>query len=145
MITRALGTEANVDVDMFTMEAAPGDLYLLCSDGLTTWSRDERDPGVAAAARARTAVGGRSAREAANRAGGDDNITVVVFEVVEGEPDPPRQSPPAARTGGAFCAGADRAARSPARRGKGGRALALLGVLVVLAVRRARHLVERQR
>src|ERR1700730_10090273 len=36
VITRALGTEADVDVDAFTVEAKDGDLFLLCSDGLTT-------------------------------------------------------------------------------------------------------------
>ena len=35
VITRALGTEPDVDVDTFTVEARPDDLYLLCSDGLT--------------------------------------------------------------------------------------------------------------
>src|SRR5262245_65530725 len=36
VITRALGTEADVDVDAFTVDARPGDVFLLCSDGLTT-------------------------------------------------------------------------------------------------------------
>ena len=35
VITRALGTEPDVDVDTFTVEAEHGDIYLLCSDGLT--------------------------------------------------------------------------------------------------------------
>src|SRR5437867_6676719 len=34
VITRALGTESEVDVDTFTVEARPGDVYLICSDGL---------------------------------------------------------------------------------------------------------------
>ena len=36
VITRALGTDPNVDVDAFTVESQPGDLYLLCSDGLSS-------------------------------------------------------------------------------------------------------------
>ncbi len=47
VITRALGTEADVDVDAFTVEAADGDLFLLCSDGLTTMvdaGDDRSDP-----------------------------------------------------------------------------------------------------
>ena len=36
VITRALGTEPDVDVDTFTVDAQPGDVFLLCSDGLTT-------------------------------------------------------------------------------------------------------------
>src|SRR5207302_7488044 len=34
-ITRAVGTEPTVDVDAFTVDAEPGDIYLICSDGLT--------------------------------------------------------------------------------------------------------------
>ena len=36
VITRALGTDPDVDVDTFTVARAPGDVFLLCSDGLTT-------------------------------------------------------------------------------------------------------------
>src|SRR5204862_1442671 len=36
VITRALGTDPDVDVDTFTVQAIEGDLFLLCSDGLTT-------------------------------------------------------------------------------------------------------------
>ena len=81
VITRALGTDPDVDVDTFTVETAPGDLYLLCSDGLTDMVSDgeilelvERDRGdLDRAARALV--------DAANRGGGEDNITVVVFEI----------------------------------------------------------------
>ena len=43
MITRALGTDPEVDVDTFTVEREAGDVFLLCSDGLTTMVADERD------------------------------------------------------------------------------------------------------
>ena len=46
VITRAVGTEPTVEVDTFTIEAAPGDLYLICSDGLTDIVRDDADPGA---------------------------------------------------------------------------------------------------
>jgi protein phosphatase len=87
-ITRAVGTESAIDADVFSVPAELGDLYLLCSDGLTdmlgaeeiaaTILDADRDP--IAAAEALVA--------AANANGGDDNITVVLFELVEGEPDP---------------------------------------------------------
>src|SRR3712207_7112769 len=35
VITRAVGTEPDVDVDTFSVRASPGDLFLICSDGLT--------------------------------------------------------------------------------------------------------------
>ena len=40
MITRAVGTEPSVEVETLTVVAAPGDLYLICSDGLTDIVRD---------------------------------------------------------------------------------------------------------
>src|SRR6476469_2584151 len=42
IITRALGPEREVEVDTMTYRARPGDVYLLCSDGLTTMLREER-------------------------------------------------------------------------------------------------------
>src|SRR6478609_5209875 len=42
IITRALGPERDVDIDTMTYQARPGDVYLLCSDGLTTMLREER-------------------------------------------------------------------------------------------------------
>lgn len=83
VITRALGTDPEVDVDTLTIEAEPGDLFLLCSDGLTTMVADDDIVGIIAAAptlddAARTLV------KAANSGGGEDNVTVVLFRV-EGE------------------------------------------------------------
>lgn len=86
VITRALGTEAEVEVDTRTVELAEGDLVLLCSDGLSAMVRDgeiarlleesDRDPYAAADALVR----------GANAAGGEDNVTVVIFELAEGAP-----------------------------------------------------------
>jgi PPM family protein phosphatase len=80
VITRALGTEPDVDVDTFTVEAHPGDVYLLCSDGLTdmTSARDI----LAAVEQSRDLDdAARSLVQAANAGGGEDNITVVLFEI----------------------------------------------------------------
>ena len=44
VITRAVGTDPDVDVDGFTIEAEEGDVFLICSDGLTDMVEDERDP-----------------------------------------------------------------------------------------------------
>jgi len=41
VITRAVGTEPDVDVDTFTVDTEPGDVFLLCSDGLTDMVSDE--------------------------------------------------------------------------------------------------------
>ena len=80
VITRALGTDADVDVDTVTVDVEPGDLFLLCSDGLTTMVPEEDILRIAQEAdnldgAARTLV------RAANSGGGEDNITVVLFKV----------------------------------------------------------------
>ena len=82
VITRALGTEPDVDVDTFTVEAEPEDIYLLCSDGLTDMvsSREIRDVVVAASDLDEAA---RGLVNAANAGGGEDNITVVLFQIDE--------------------------------------------------------------
>jgi serine/threonine protein phosphatase PrpC len=83
VITRALGTDPDVDVDTFSVETKPGDLFLLCSDGLTSMVDDEtilreierNRPNLGAAAKALV--------RAANKGGGEDNITVVFFEIAD--------------------------------------------------------------
>jgi protein phosphatase len=80
VITRALGTEPDVDVDTFTVSVDPGDLYLLCSDGLTSMVSD----GEIQALLVDIDDLDRAARalvDAANAGGGEDNITVVLFEI----------------------------------------------------------------
>ena len=46
VITRALGTDADVDVDAFTVDVADGDVFLLCSDGLSTMVDGEHDRAI---------------------------------------------------------------------------------------------------
>ena len=134
VITRAVGTEPNVDVDTFTVETAAGDLYLLCSDGLTDMVGDAEILSLAGEAAHEPETVARALVDAANRAGGSDNITVIAFEIAEGEPEPPVVAPADVTT-------EDRGRRAAARpapvhrrgAGKGGRALALAGLLVVAA------------
>jgi protein phosphatase len=80
VITRALGGEHEIVVDLREIEVAEGDLYLLCSDGLTSMLTDSevsaalgREDGLEAICRALV--------EAANARGGLDNITVVLVGV----------------------------------------------------------------
>ncbi len=85
VITRALGTDAAVVVDSFSALAQPGDVFLLCSDGLTTMV----DEGTLVATIAGTPdldAAARSLVAAANARGGEDNVTVVLFALEEGEP-----------------------------------------------------------
>ena len=81
VITRALGTDPDVDVDTFTVETEPGDLYLLCSDGLTDMVADREILELVEGGRHDLDGVARALVEAANRGGGEDNITVVLFEI----------------------------------------------------------------
>src|SRR5579859_5049492 len=77
IITRALGIERDVDVDTWTHPARAGDVLLLCSDGLTSMISEERIAEILSSARGLERAGSRLIEEA-NRAGGRDNITVVL-------------------------------------------------------------------
>jgi len=85
-ITRALGTEEEVEVDTLAVPLEPGDLYLVCSDGLTSMLRDEEIGAIVAAHEGDLDAIAAGLVDAANAAGGEDNVTVVLFEVVDGEP-----------------------------------------------------------
>ena len=80
VITRALGTDPEVDVDTLTVDAEPGDVFLLCSDGLTTMVDDEAILRTVRESRSLEAAA-KSLLKAANRRGGEDNVTVVLFAV----------------------------------------------------------------
>lgn len=82
IMTRALGVDPDVDVDLFVEDPRPGDRYLLCSDGLP---RELRDEHIASLLR-RFADPQEAAKELvdeAKRRGGNDNITAVVVDIVD--------------------------------------------------------------
>lgn len=81
IVTRALGAEAHVLADHFTWRVQDGDVYLICSDGLTDMVRPEAQVGTIIDAAASLREAGQQLVEAANAAGGRDNITVVLFRV----------------------------------------------------------------
>jgi serine/threonine protein phosphatase PrpC len=82
IITRALGPESEVQVDTMTYKARAGDVYILCSDGLTTMVKE---PAIAAIAGSSAGLDELASEliRTANEAGGRDNITVVAFKVAE--------------------------------------------------------------
>jgi len=81
VVTRALGTDPDVDVDTFRTEAKPGDLFLLCSDGLTSMVGDDTILEEIRRNRSDLRTAAKALVRAANRGGGEDNITVVFFEI----------------------------------------------------------------
>jgi serine/threonine protein phosphatase PrpC len=80
IITRALGPEAHVEPDVHTHQARSGDLFLICSDGLTSMVREEKLREILAGSDSLEAAVDRLVEEA-NRAGGRDNITAVLFRL----------------------------------------------------------------
>jgi protein phosphatase len=88
VITRALGPENSVEVDTFRIPARGGDLYLLCSDGLSGMVPDDDLAAIVAEDRPLGATAG-ALIDAANGNGGRDNITVVLFRLEDdGTADP---------------------------------------------------------
>ncbi|MDA1073338.1 MAG: Stp1/IreP family PP2C-type Ser/Thr phosphatase [Proteobacteria bacterium] len=80
IITRAVGLDAKVDVDVFKIRRVPGDLILLCSDGLTDLVHD---PAITRILNEAASIGLEVVADkliaTANQAGGLDNITVVLI------------------------------------------------------------------
>jgi serine/threonine protein phosphatase PrpC len=144
VITRAVGTEPDVDVDTFSIEGEPGDVFLICSDGLTDMVAEETILEAVERNRADLKAAAKELVNAANRGGGEDNITVVFFELSDEEPDEETaETVAAARAdlGGDADETLDEADGQPVlavaepeprRRGRGNRALAILAALAVL-------------
>ena len=133
IITRALGIEPQVDVDVYPIELQPGDRILLCSDGLTTMVRPDEIANIVR----READPRRAAQllvDAANAAGGEDNVTAVIVEAVEAPEDEPAVAP--ADDGHDVDAAAAGPARPRRRRGRTLLRVAMwaLPILLVLAV-----------
>jgi len=144
IITRALGPEPSVNVDTMTFPARDGDVFLLCSDGLTTMVSDEEIREILVRSKTLRSAVNRLV-DAANRGGGRDNITAVAFRVAgadakEGEEGATliaRTAEQAGLTGERVRAATDRLrgqgpmpARSRRRRAL--RWAALLGVIVLV-------------
>jgi serine/threonine protein phosphatase PrpC len=83
IITRALGPEPDVEVDTYTLAGRPGDLFLICSDGLTSMISDDEVGSILRSAGSLDEAADELVR-AANQSGGKDNITVILFRLGEG-------------------------------------------------------------
>jgi protein phosphatase len=85
VITRAVGTDPDVDVDGFTIEAEEDDVFLICSDGLTDMVEDEEILELVHGHRDDLDKAVKALVAAANRGGGEDNITAVAFRITAEE------------------------------------------------------------
>ncbi|HEU5244311.1 MAG TPA: Stp1/IreP family PP2C-type Ser/Thr phosphatase [Gaiellaceae bacterium] len=89
VITRAVGTDPDVDVDGFTIEAEDGDVFLICSDGLSDMVEDEEILELLHSNREDLEQAVKALVAAANRGGGEDNITAVAFRISSEAPAVP--------------------------------------------------------
>jgi serine/threonine protein phosphatase PrpC len=78
LITRSIGTHPEVEVDMLNGAAAEGDIYLLCSDGLTDVLSDQEILQILKSNNRNPQEIGETLISAANSGGGPDNVTAVV-------------------------------------------------------------------
>ena len=101
VITRAVGTDPDVDVDAFVVDTSVGDIFLLCSDGLTDMVGDDEIRELADRHHDDLDRLTKALVSAANRGGGEDNITVIAFAIAEDGAETvqmPAQSDPEADT-----------------------------------------------
>lgn len=133
ILTRALGVEPGVAVDVDAREVEPGDRIMLCSDGLTGMV-DEARIGEVLQGEADPQRAADLLVEDANRAGGQDNITVVVLDFLEGEPSDETLATERVIVGGAGATETIAAAPATPRQPGSGRrwAIRILVTVVVL-------------
>ena len=80
IITRALGAERTVDVDFFDLKLEPGNVVLMCSDGLSNMVEDDRIGEIISDTDRDLQERGQALISEANRNGGKDNIAIVLTE-----------------------------------------------------------------
>ena len=81
ILTRAVGSQEEVEADLVELDLRPGDILLLCSDGLTTMAEDADILKVVLAHPDDPEAASRALVDLANERGGDDNVTVVLGRV----------------------------------------------------------------
>lgn len=81
LVTRALGVDASVDIDIYEDMAQPADIYLLCSDGLTDMIEDKEISLILQRYNDNLAEGVNALIKLANDNGGKDNITLVIVKL----------------------------------------------------------------
>lgn len=86
LVTRALGIDPEVEAEIHTHDVAEGDIYLLCSDGLNDMIEDEEIQMTLIALRTNLDLTAQQLVQAANDAGGRDNVSVMLVKVLKGFP-----------------------------------------------------------
>ncbi|MDR2614240.1 MAG: Stp1/IreP family PP2C-type Ser/Thr phosphatase [Candidatus Accumulibacter sp.] len=92
LVTRALGVEPSVESEIHTYDARPGDIYLLCSDGLNDMVSDEEIHQILRRRPDDLAMAADRLVWAANEHGGRDNVSVILIRVLRAFPEEPGQT-----------------------------------------------------
>lgn len=87
LVTRAVGNEAPLEVEVHAYPTAPGDLYLFCSDGLSDMLEDAEIQDILQHSQTGLAAACEALIQQANAKGGSDNISVILCEVVAEAPE----------------------------------------------------------
>lgn len=82
LVTRALGIESSVEVDIQEFDTIPGDIYLLCSDGLSDMISDDHIKNITSKHQNNLDKASTELIKQANYAGGEDNISVILVKIV---------------------------------------------------------------
>ncbi len=86
LVTRAVGIDPDVETEIHTYEVAEGDIFLLCSDGLNDMIEDEEIQMTLIALRSNLDLTAQQLVQAANDAGGRDNVSVMLIKVLNSFP-----------------------------------------------------------
>jgi len=81
VITRALGVRESIEIDYRLVKVKPGDIYILCSDGLCGFADDDEIFNAVNRVRNDTKLIVNNLIQLANDRGGSDNVTVIAIEV----------------------------------------------------------------
>ena len=82
LVTRAVGIDPEVEAEVHSYDALPGDIFLLCSDGLNDMIEDEEIQMTLIALQSNLELSAQQLVQAANDAGGRDNVSVVLVRVL---------------------------------------------------------------
>jgi len=86
LVTRAVGIDAEVETEVHTYPVQPGDIYLLCSDGLSDMVTDEDIQLTLSSLQANLSLAAEQLVQQANDNGGRDNISVILVRVLKDFP-----------------------------------------------------------
>ena len=83
LVTRAVGIDPEVETEIHTYNVEPGDIYLLCSDGLSDMVQDEDIHSTLSTLQSNLPLAAKQLVQLANDSGGRDNISVILVRILE--------------------------------------------------------------